>query len=348
MFIFLDVNYFIKDVQRELYDDIEEIVLIFFKISFEKYFRAIYPFLLMQLDLGAKVRIYLDGVFSATYFEGFTKSLFVNKERLEKNRKKLVITQKALNELKNKGALVNYFNPYDGSFIYKIFPFIKRDHRKFIYVKKKNKSNLTYFGATNLSSANSYDYMIKCTNYDLNEKLLEKNIYVWQHPFNTPNQLIDISPYGSNSEIIIDTGTKFSLIYQKAVKLVQAAKKEIVFVSQLPVEPHLLFYLVAARLRGVNVKVLMPNINHPKMKWWYIKLTYSFARLIGTLFSINIKFVKTNYTHAKILMCDGNICVLGSHNLSWFGVMCKTLEMSIISSDSDLISSTQAFLSKLE
>lgn len=339
MFKFLEANDFIYDLQNELYSDINEIVLIFFKISYKKYFKKIYPLLLMQLDLGAKVTLYLDGIFSKESFKGFRLPLF---KKNKKYTKELEFRNKAFENLISKGAQIKYFNEPKNFIQKNFFTFAGRDHRKFIYIKKKSSISVSYFGATNLHRSKSNDYMIKSINSALNDKLLELNLRIFDN-LRKENVYLDLKDYGSNGEIIIDSGSSNSLIYKKALSLIDNAKNRIIFISQLPPEPHLLFYFCKATLRGVSINILITN---PKIYSFYIKLAYYFAKFISFMFKMKLSIVNTGYTHAKLLISDDKF-IIGSHNFSFIGVIAGTIEMSMISDDKSLMIDLENFVEKL-
>lgn len=339
MFKFLEVDDFLYDLQTELYSDLDEIIFIYFKISYKNYFKKIYPLLLMQLDLGTKVSLYLDGIFSKESFNGF-RLHFCKKNK--NNIQELHLRNKAFDNLVKKGAHLIFFNE-PKNFIQKyFFTFTGRDHRKFIYIKRKNGISLSYFGATNLDKSKSFDYMIKSLNSALNDKLLEINLQICQKKTNQ-NIMLNLKDFGFEGNIMIDSGLRYSLIYDNALNLIEKSKQNIIFVSQLPPEPHILFYLCKAALRGVNINILIAD---PKIYNFIIRLAYYFAKLISLFFKFNIRFVKTGYTHAKVLICDNDF-ILGSHNLSFVGVISGTIEMSIQSNEISLLKDVLKFIKKL-
>lgn len=341
MFKFLEANNFIYDLQNELYSDINEIVFIFFKISYKRYFKKVYPLLLMQLDLGAKVTLYLDGIFSKESFKGFRLPLF---KKNKKYIKELEFRNKAFENLINKGAQIKYFNEPKNLIQKNFFTFVGRDHRKFIYIKKKSNISISYFGATNLHRSKSNDYMIKSINSALNDKLLELNLRIFDN-VGKENICLNLNNYGSNGEIIIDSGSSNSLIYKKALSLIDNAKNRIIFISQLPPEPHLLFYFCKAILiKGVSINILITN---PKIYSFYIKLAYYFAKVISSIFKIRLSIVNSGYTHAKVLISDDKF-IIGSHNFSFIGVIAGTIEMSMISDDKSLMIDLESFIKKIK
>lgn len=340
---FLKSDDFIKDLQLELCKPIEEIVFIYFKIIYGNYFKKIYPLLLIALDLGAKVEIYVDGVFSKlNLVNGIFLLPVFGKSKL-KQKKAQIFLSKAFTNLQQKGAKIHYFNIPD-SFISKyVLPFAGRDHRKFIYIKKDDGSKISYFGSCNLDQGGLNDFMIKNVDSDLSEILLKENLEIWEKP-----RLNDKVIKLSDSEILmIDSGKKFqSTIYNTAIKRIKQAKQRIIFVSQLPPEPHLLFEFVRARLRGVNVDVIIPAYSHNHVSGFPYIIVFLFAKLICYLFKINLIYTSSGFTHAKILIYDERV-LLGSHNLSYVGVAAGTLELSLDTDNRELLKASIDFVNNL-
>ena len=335
MLLFLEGNDFLLDLQKELYSDLDRVVVILFKLSYREYFKKVYPFLLMQLDLGCTVELYLDGVFSKCAFDGFVRPLFWDKKSRMRSQRRVLLREKALNNLIKKGAKVRYFNE-PKNFIFKnILTFVGRDHRKFFYIQKKDGTSVSYFGSLNLDKKKSYDYMVKSLNSSLNEELLSRNISVW----NTPRQgdvSIQLDKYNLDGEIIIDSGRGSSLIYAKSIDLIKRAHKNIILLSPLPTEPHLLFYLVISSIRGVRVKVLISNV----FEWYNAGISlyaaYLFSYIVTKIFGIQLNFVSTHYSHSKVLLVDDCV-VVGSHNFSFVGVISRTVEMSLFTKDRGIV-----------
>lgn len=343
-FEFLEADNFIQDLQNELYQGTKKVIFIYFKIIYKDYFKKILPSLISILDKGGEVDLYLDAVFSkhnlvndAFLMPAFGKS----KEKQIRELKKL---NKAFYNLQKKGARIHYFNEPKGFINKYIFPFFGRDHRKFIFLEKENSKCITYFGACNLDEGGFHDFMLKNEETEISQELLKNNLELWFNP-KSADKSIELN---NTEKIMIDSGHNFrSTIYNEAFQLIKNAKKQTIFVSQIPPEPHLLYELVLARLRNVEVDILIPEFLHKQVSGFPYIFAFLFAKIISLMFRMNLIHTSTGFTHAKILICD-EVILLGSHNLSFIGVAAGTMEMSLKSKSPILLKKVLQFVESLK
>ncbi|BDQ04948.1 MAG: hypothetical protein KatS3mg084_0466 [Candidatus Dojkabacteria bacterium] len=342
-YLFLDSDKFIKDLQFELCNDIKRVVFIYFRLVHQDYFKKIYPLLLFALEHGAKVEFYLDGIFSKSNLVSGLLLPPIFGRRRKKQAKASRALQKAFDNLSKRGAKINYFN-IPQNFLKKfLLQFSGRDHRKFVYVEKNNGKSITYFGACNLVRSGTHDFMIKILDSDLSHRLLVENLNVWHNPC-TEDKVIEVS---DEKRILIDSGAIFqSVIWKTGISNIRNARNNIIFVSQIPPEPPLLYEFFLARMRGVKVQILIPAFKHKNISSFPYIIAFLLARLVCSILSIQLIHVKPGYTHAKILICDNRV-ILGSHNMSFIGVAAGTIEMSIDTSDANLLNAALRFTHRL-
>jgi phosphatidylserine/phosphatidylglycerophosphate/cardiolipin synthase-like enzyme len=342
-FLFLDSDEFIKDLQFELCNNIKRVVFIYFRLVHQDYFKKIYPLLLFALEHGAQVEFYLDGVFSKSNLVSglLLPPIFLPHRREQEKASKIL--QKVLNNLSKRGAQIHYFNIPKNFFTKFFMQFSGRDHRKFVYIEKNNGSSMTYFGSCNLDRSGTHDFMIKIVDSELSNRLLVENLNVWHNPC-SKNRVIEVS---DDKQILIDSGAKFqSVIWKTGISNIRNAKNRIIFVSQLPPEPPLLYEFFLARLRGVKVRVLLPAFKHKNVSSFPYIIAFLLAKLVCQILSIQLIHVKPGYTHAKILICDNRV-LLGSHNMSFIGVAAGTIEMSLDTTDYHLLNAALQFTHRL-
>lgn len=338
---FLESNKFVNDLINELSKKPSKIKIICFRFSYKEILQKIYPSLLEAAKQGSSIELELDAIFSRYNLVGGIMAIPLIGKRKNDQKYQEQLLSKVLDELRQYGASVRYLN--EPNFINKyIFPFAKRDHRKIIFLESKGKKVL-YFGAINLDEAELNDYMIKIEDEEIYEKLIKINSYEFFSKENK-NMTLEIS---ESLAFFLDIGLFFNSIIQKnAYGLIREAKKFIRFVSQHPPEPGLIFQFVKAKLRGVNVEIVIPDFRNRGVSGFPYVLALLMNIIISKIFSIKLKQCTKYYTHAKVLVCDDRV-LLGSHNLSNVGVWVGTREFSVIFRNKRLWTEVQNFVNDL-
>ncbi len=259
-----------------------------------------------------------------------------------KNREELKVltrrSEKILEKLEEAGIKVILANQpgVNGH----IVPFLKRSHAKIFIV-----DNLFWTGGINLTDAafDNIDFMIKFKHQKLIDSISKQ--FPQLSKKETKNYLFDVD---DNYRLLIDNGRyNKSIIYNHAVKMVERAKKEIVFVSQYVPDGILLKKLVQKAKERVNVIIITSHREHKV----FTKFPYTplYKRLRSKIkYNPYIKLVHcSKKVHAKLLEVDKKEVIFGSHNFVKTTVWVGTQEISIHSKDEKLIRILDEFAKNL-
>jgi phosphatidylserine/phosphatidylglycerophosphate/cardiolipin synthase-like enzyme len=338
---FFEADEFILDLEQELNKGVKKLKIICFKLTYNNLFKKIYPSILQNLKDGAEVTIEVDAYFSRyslssnnLYWFSFGKAAL--KEKLASRE-----LTTAFETLRSFGAKISFLN--EPNWLNKnLLPFTGRDHRKVIFLETLNSKKL-YFGATNLDDGKKNDYMIKIQDSSIYDQLFEINSLEY-----LKDRKGDITiSINDNLSFLLDIGGNLkSNIQDTAFGMMKKAKNIIRYVNQLPPEPHILFAFILARLRGVKVEVVIPAFSEKQVSGFPFIFAFIFAKLVSKIFGFKILHCTLGFTHSKILVCDDGL-LLGSHNLSFVGVLSGTREFSMMIKDSKLSLEVNNFIDKL-
>lgn len=259
-----------------------------------------------------------------------------------KNREELKIlsqkSEKMLEKLEKAGAKVVLANQpgVNGH----IVPFLKRSHAKIFIV-----DDLFWTGGINLTDAafDNIDFMIKLKHPKLIDSVSRQ--FPQLSKKETKNYLFDID---DNYRLLIDNGRyNKSIIYNHAVKMIERAKEEIIFISQYVPDGILLKKLVQKANERINVIIITSHREHKV----FTKFPYTplYKRLRSKIkYNPYIKLVHCQRkVHAKLLEVDKKEVIFGSHNFVKTTVWVGTQEISIYSKDKKLINELYKFAANL-
>lgn len=275
---------------------------------------------------GAKVRFAIDSYNYIIDRNWRLGPLFWHKSLPSKKlREPFESLRNNLSKLSEAGINVNLLNPVTKPLTN---PFAGRSHIKYCVI-----NNLAYIGGCNLSSSRHIDIMAKSDNKNLVKAVREFAQEIINQPtvykaYNSKDQIIKIN---KELDLLVDAGVKKqSLIYDKALELIDNAKEYIFMTSQYPPHSKTAKHLTKALKRGVKIELLYNSPSqHPK----YIKLLQSAVKKYNQIILPKELFANelpTNnlYMHGKILISESQ-AMIGSHNFSTHGVNFGTAEFCL-------------------
>lgn len=211
-------------------------------------------------------------------------------------------------------------------------PVSGRSHIKTTIVNDK-----VYVGGCNLTDASQIDLMVGWRNQDTADWLYKSlrrvaDMESTQKAFQGVDQTYQLD---ATSSLFIDSGTRNqSIIYDRALALIDSAKDSLVITCQF--FPHGLTaqHLARAAARGVKVRILF---NRPRKHEAYAPIQQAVIwqeRLRGMPreFFANILPARSPYIHAKLLASEST-AMIGSHNYVTEGVKFGTAEIALYRED---------------
>lgn len=338
---FLSSEQFVEDLCAELDREWLVIRIHVFKISAEAIMDRLEPLLLQQLHAGCKVEILADAIFSQYNFSPHIWRFLSSREEFTVHARIQNNTQAMFARLHNAGAEITFINE-PGWWNKHFFPSFKRDHRKIIILEGKSGVMQAYYGAVNLDGGGRYDFMIKEEDADTVTKLRGVSGFFGS---NLPASDTLYSLRDQKSTLLFDRGRPgSSLIYKTGLSMIQKATNQVLFVSQMPAECSLLTKFIRARRNGAKVTHYMPVKSHPNISSFPNIIMYWIVVMVAKVFSIKIIHLRV-FTHAKILIADNEV-LIGSHNLSYTGVVSGVAEVSVRSSDDKLVQKVRDFVER--
>ncbi len=338
---FIPSSKYISSLKEELSQTFKSIKIYCFKIMAQGPFGEIAEELIQAAKKGADISIQADAIYSKYNVDGGNfyyplsgKGKKINQEAINENLK-------LFDRMIKSGIHISYFNEPD--FLERNLPFIRRDHRK-VFIIQRDLGSIAYFGAINFGIEDANDFMIKVTDHKLAEEIVKFSSLEF-----LKSQKTDFTyEYSNNLKLILDIGKHFqSKIQKNAYEMILKAKKEIIFVSQIPAEIPLLLRFIAGRINGATVKIILPQKQYKNIKGFPFIFFFIMNMIIAKIFGMKISHCKNGYTHAKILICDDQV-LLGSHNLSTAGIAFGTVELSAIIKDKYLLNQIIRFIHNLE
>lgn len=300
------------------------------------YVNEILEALEQALQKGVDVRLQADYYSRYVTNQHINYFPIINPQKQLEHRERLWANQKLFQELSQK-RIITWINPL--GLLEKMLPTRGRNHIKIYLI-----DDHAWIGGINLYDVGFKipDIMVKITDPKIVEPL--KNQY---HRVNQNNPDSDYElKCTQDTTLLIDAGRKNqSLILNRAVSLVEKAQKNIRNISFFMPDGPFLKSLHKAYKRGVDVEVIgspphaFPNIFKAvnKVNYWTTRLKRQ---------NIPFLFYRT-FAHAKLLIVDHEIALVGSHNLSWSGVMMGTTELMLQSKDKSLIQDLEEFYQSL-
>jgi phosphatidylserine/phosphatidylglycerophosphate/cardiolipin synthase-like enzyme len=245
-----------------------------------------------------------------------------------------------LKRLEKEGMQISKTN--QPNFLLSSLPFLNRNHIKMYIIDGER----AWIGGLNLFDIafENIDLMVKIDN--------QKIISAFSNQFEKininraqDNYSVD---FGNDYLFYVDAG-KYgkSIIYDRAIKMVKDAKSKIIFMSQFIPDNKLLRELIKASKRNVSITVITSSDTDILFKHYPSKLAYLYFKFMIKKYP-KIKLINLKkHAHAKLLMVDDKVALLGSHNLTFSGVMFGTEEIMLETSDPELLQQLGQFVKSL-
>ena len=114
--------------------------------------------------------------------------------------------------------------------------------------------------------------------------------------------------------------------------------------SQFVPDNKLLQQLIEASKRNVSVTVIASSENDSIFTNYPSKLAYLYFKFVIKKYP-NIKLINLKkHVHVKLLLTDNKSALLGSHNLTFSGVLFGTEEIMLKTLDAELLGQLNKFL----
>jgi len=300
-----------------------------------KALRTIEQAMLSAKNNGADVRINIDWVYSR-YYNGnidvipqflnakHTKYLLQQTENAEMIRR--LMEERIIVTILNMPQLLNFILPITG-----------RNHMK-IYIA----DSIAWIGGLNLydRSFETVDFMVKYTDSQIVTAL--SNLFLKMGKLKLEkNTSRSITP---TERLLIDCGKRnSSIILDTAIREVSQAKTQVVMMSQMMPEGHLLQEMIRLSEKGISVLVVTSSKENSMFKSFPNNIPYN-QFLIKTFGKKNIKLVHLKKrVHAKLILVDNEVALFGSHNFVDTGVRLGTGEICICTKDNNLLKQLHTF-----
>lgn len=296
--------------------------------------QQIEPILVAKAKNGVDVRLTHDWVTTRFYDHSFDMfpwlHFFSMKQRTEFNQQR----KNSLQRIKAAGGKVAETNLPTA--FQKVLPIAGRNHIKMYIV-----DDIAWMGGVNLvvDGFDNVDAMIKITDQNFVEALRTQYERVNQNRPKTHYQ----KKLDDDHELILDNGKQgSSLIYDIAMKSIDAAQKEICLYSQIMPTGRLLSKLLNKTKQGVKVHFITSNKEDSVFTTFPENIFYAYFVCRTWL---NPRF-STRYLnqklHLKLLIIDDKELFFGSHNLSEVGVQLGTEEIMLHARDRKLVHAFRA------
>lgn len=232
-------------------------------------------------------------------------------------KKERVETRRLIRELRQRGIQVKFTVPVGPFFIRAA----ARDHKKIIVID----GSIAYIGGINFSEHNFqwHDMMLRMEHPVLADFLREDFLLTWEGETRTREMESD------GIRILSMDGRDNPAAFRPVLELVENAHTEIWVHS-----PYLSFpfleALVAARRRGVAVRILSPQKNNRLFLRRYIQWE-------AHRYGLELYFLPNRMSHLKAMLVDGEYLVMGSSNFDYLSYHVHPEIVAIIS-NRDIVS----------
>lgn len=278
---------------------------------------------------GLDVRVTVDWISEQYYQSRFDYLPNPNiKWQLEKRafRKK----RKALLDWLHEGGVKITFTNIP-NYLMSLLPQVGRNHTKIYLV-----DDTAWMGGINFmpSSFRTYDGMVKTTNKTFVAALRQHYCEVNEQRPQTSYAVQLAEKY----RLLVDNGQRSSsLIYDEAIENTLAAKKEIIFISQIVPSGRFLDALIKQAEKRIPVTFVTSSHADEMYSAFFPRLLYKhFLTKIKHVPAFKIYHVDRK-VHLKLLMLDNQEVFFGSHNLSELGVQLGTEEIMLHAEDERLV-----------
>ncbi|HTE22225.1 MAG TPA: phospholipase D-like domain-containing protein [Candidatus Limnocylindria bacterium] len=225
-------------------------------------------------------------------------------------------------------------------------PFAHRSHLKFAVV-----GNSVFLGGANLTTSTVTDCIVGWEDAASADWLFGQATEIAaEKDVSRALDLHDVVfPISDSSQILLDAGLKRqSMILQRALGLVDAAKREVWITSQFFPNGRMARHLSEAISRGVHVRAFYnsPAKHNPLIAAWQRAVIATAQRALSPDLFTNQLPSQSDFLHAKVLATERSV-MIGSHNYLDKGVMFGTAEIALQSNDPRLHKQTMDMLKKL-
>ena len=325
VYIFLPSHLYIEDFKKELTKATKRIYLQSMVVEFSKETTDITDVMIEKAQSGVDVQLHIDY---------FTKMMTYTEVLSPRARERYITKQKEMlaivNQLISHNCNITYINKPKKP-TYQMFPRLGRNHMKLTII-----DDTIYIGG--VSTAKRFfgyaDFMIKTTYPPLVKEVSEEFFKVNVNRL-TKDRAI---PIDQETTLLLDSGKPGeSVIFTKAIEMVNSAKKKIQYISQYIPDFELLEALNKAKKRGVEVKLItyLPKLKPDK----HTENKIEHLLFASASKGLKLSYYSKSYVHAKLMIIDEKIAIFGSHNYSKFGVLFGTDEIALQTENKDLLSS---------
>ncbi len=252
-------------------------------------------------------------------------------------RKRLQIRKDIFSRIENNGAKISYINK--PTLLEKFVYTMGRNHMKIFIV-----DDIAWIGGVNFADGyfRSQDIMVKITDSVIVDPIAQVFMQVHENKLHHD----EIFQTKHKATLFIDSGqTGKSVILDCAVRMVEKADHLVQIATAFIPDSVFLDALVNAENRGVRIELAVPPPGRTIGVYRIVnKMSQIQMRLRNTHFTI---YYEQNPVHAKILLVDRAIALLGSHNFSSKGVIMRTAELALQSTDRNLIGNLSNFYTDL-
>ncbi len=252
-------------------------------------------------------------------------------------RKRLRIRKEAFQKIKDKGGKVAFVNK--PTLLEKFIYTMGRNHMKIFII-----DDIAWIGGVNFADGyfKRQDIMVKIKDDAIVEPIAKVFMKVHEGTLRYDETL----RARHNATLFIDSGqTGKSVILDCAVRMVEKADHLVQIATAFIPDSVFLDALVNAENRGVRIELAVPPPGRTIGVYRIVnKMSQIQMRLRNTHFTI---YYEQNPVHAKILLVDRAIALLGSHNFSSKGVIMRTAELALQSSDTHLIANLSDFYNSI-
>lgn len=238
-------------------------------------------------------------------------------------------------ELEKDGVLITVTNR---SKLASVFPFIGRNHMK-IFIA----DNTVWFGGVNIASDHfeKADFMVKIQDKVVANELAEVFSQVNE---NKPEHDYE-KRITDGYTLLVDRGDRGkSIILDEALHMIDGSEETISYISQLPPSGEVLKRLIQKANLGVKVDVITQSVKHLQSNRIPFGLLakrsfLKFQRETADAQNISMHHFEGHHgkVHAKMILVDGKEALWGSHNLDEAGVKVGTQEVSLKTTNPQLI-----------
>jgi len=251
------------------------------------------------------------------------------------------VNKKQLEHLRQSGVNVIYTNPHKS--LEKIMYMKGRSHKKMAVVSSEDRQ-VAWIGGMNMWDTGFFkmDYMVKITDPGIVAAIIDEFPRINENR-RTEDAAIQCTP---DTALLIDCGKRGeSIILDKTMQQVEGAKQKIICISELEPEGEFLQVLTQAYKRHVEITFIT---NSPSKEGFELKANRIVKKL--TFRYKNPEFPLTYPKvdlHAKLLIVDDQIIIVGSNNFSPTTAKYGTEEAALISTNPTLVGNAEAFVSKI-